>query len=255
MTQELNIENYNETYNEILDLFKNNKINGRFYKHKSFEYVGRIEMDIISKYVSQIILEKEQQPKSMLFRSELLNDNYDFSEFSPLVINNVLHENVLNIFKEYYNETISKSLFDLGDTQSNRYKEGNEIMSRILQYELLPLIETLLKKKLKPTYTYISGYIKDSDLPPHTDRPECEYTVSFIVNKPENSNWPIYVHKVKQTQKYVGKYDFTPPKNECIEVDCNSGGLMLFCGTDHIHYREKLDYDFYYVLLLHYCSL
>ena len=252
---ENNNENYTETYNEFLQMFKNNKINGTFYKHKSFEYVGKVEMSIINKYLSQIILKKEQNQNSILFRNELLDNNYDFSEFSPLVINNVLDKNVLNIFKDYYNETISKSLFDLGDIQSNRYKEGNEIMSRILQFELLPLIETILKKKVKPTYTYISAYIKDSDLPPHTDRPDCEYTVSFLVNKPDNSNWPIYVHKVKQYKKYVGKYEFTPQKNECIEVDCDSGGLMMFCGTDHIHYREKLDFDFYNVLLLHYCSL
>ena len=146
-------------------------------------------------------------------------------------------------------------MFELGDLQSNRYKAGNEVISRFLHYELLPLIERILKKKLKPTYTYISAYIKDADLPPHTDRPDCEYTVSFIVDKPDNANWPIYVHKTKQEKKYVGKYHFTPPKEECIEFDCDAGGLMMFCGTDHIHYREKLPFDYYNVLLLHYCSL
>ena len=124
-----------------------------------------------------------------------------------------------------------------------------------MHYEVLPLIEHVLNKKLEPTYTYLSAYVNGADLPAHTDRPDCEYTVSFIVDKPENKRWPIYLHKVKQPIKHKGRYDFTPPKEECIEVDCNPGGLMMFSGTDHIHFREKLEFEYYNIVLLHYRSL
>jgi hypothetical protein len=249
------IENYMETYNEVYNLFKENKINGQWLNHKSFSYTGKTDINVLKRYVNQLIEEREKNPNLLLMKEELLEQEYYFDEFTPLKINNVLNENVLAILKSYYKETISSSVFELGDLQSNRYKAGNEVISRFLHYELLPLFERILKKKLKPTYTYISAYIKDADLPPHTDRPDCEYTVSFIVDKPDNVTWPIYVHKTKQEKKYVGKYHFTPPKEECIEFDCDAGGLMMFCGTDHIHYREKLPFDYYNVLLLHYCSL
>ena len=128
-------------------------------------------------------------------------------------------------------------------------------MSRFLHYEILPLIEKIVGKPMKPTYTYLSAYIKGSDLPPHTDRPDCEYTVSFVVDKPEGCNWNIYVHKPQQAEKYKGRYDFTPSLDECEAVDCEAGGLMMFQGTDHIHFREKLEFDYYNILLLHYCSV
>lgn len=249
------LENYRETYNEVYNMFKENKINSHWHTHKSFSYTGKTDINILKRYVSQLITEREKNPNLLLLKEELLNQDYYFDEFTPIKINNVLNEDVLSILKSYYKETISSAVFDLGDGQSNRYKGGNEPISRFLHYELLPLFERILKKKLKPTYTYLSAYIKDADLPPHTDRPECEYTVSFIVDKPDNSVWPIYVHKKKQEKKYVGSYKFTPPKEECIEFDCDAGGLMMFCGTDHIHYREKLPFDYYNVLLLHYCSL
>jgi prolyl 4-hydroxylase len=249
------VENYMETYNEVYKMFKENKINGQWYTHKSFSYTGKTDIKVLKRYISQLITEREKNPKLLLLKEELLNQDYYFDEFTPLKINNVLNEGVLDILKSYYKETISSSVFELGDGQSNRYKAGDEAISRFLHYELLPLFEVILKKKLKPTYTYLSAYIKDADLPPHTDRPECEYTVSFIVDKPDNAVWPIYVHKTKQEKKNVGSYKFTPPKEECIEFDCDAGGLMIFCGTDHIHYREKLPFDYYNVLLLHYCSL
>ena len=140
----------------------------------------------------------------------------------------------------------------MGDNQSNRYKANNEAFSRFLHYEMLPLIEKIIGCKLQPTYSYLSAYVKDSELPPHTDRPDCEYTVSFIVDKPDDSTWPIYFHKVKQPVKGKGRYSYKPDKLECIECDCGANGLMIFNGRDHIHYREKLEAKFYNILLLHY---
>ena len=159
------------------------------------------------------------------------------------------------ICQQYYSTNIKKGAYVLGDKQSKRFKSHNEPMSRLLHYEILPLIEKIVGKKLMPTYTYLSAYVKDSDLPAHTDRADCEYTVSFLINKPENSKWPIYLHKVKQSVKHKGRSDFTPPKEECIAVDCNAGGLMMFQGTDHIHFREELPDDFYHIVLLHYKSV
>ena len=167
----------------------------------------------------------------------------------------MLNSKLLDLLKEYYKETISKNVWVLGYRQSNRYKAHNEPMSRFLYYEVLPLIEKITNKSLKPTYTYLSAYVKGADLPPHTDRAECEYTGSFVIDKPHNFNWNIYVHKPQQPEKHKGKYDEKPPFDECEPVDCDAGGLMLFQGTDHIHFREKLEADYYNVLLLHYCSV
>ena len=75
------------------------------------------------------------------------------------------------------------------------------------------------------------------------------------MDKPENSNWNIYVHKQRQPVKHKGRYPENPPKEECIGVDCDAGGLMIFQGTDRIHYREKLEADYYNIVLLHYCSV
>ena len=63
------------------------------------------------------------------------------------------------------------------------------------------------------------------------------------------------MHKTKQVQAFKGAYDFTPDKDECLAIDCDENGLMIFNGTDHIHYREKLDGDYYNIVLLHYQTL
>jgi len=176
-------------------------------------------------------------------------------EFFLLKVDDVIVPGAIDIFKRYYKDTIAQQIWQFGDRQANRYKSHNEPMSRFLHYELLPFIEKITGKVLKPSYTYLSAYVKGAHLPPHTDREDCEYTVSFIMDKPEGSTWNIYIHKIKQPVKYKGRYPENPPKDECCAVDCNAGGLMIFQGTDRIHYRDELEQDFYNIVLLHYCSL
>ena len=266
-------ENYKETYDNVLKLFEQEKITRGWSGLDSFTYVMKGDFDYFKNTVVEYINSRSPpiiditcgedktytDISNMDTNSALNNDNlqknYVFDEYTPAVVENVLNKNALAICQQYYSTNIEKGAYVLGDKQSKRFKSHNEPMSRILHYEILPLIEKIVGKKLMPTYTYLSAYVKDSDLPAHTDRVDCEYTVSFLINKPENSKWPIYLHKVKQSVKHKGRSDFTPPKEECIAVDCNAGGLMIFQGTDHIHFREGLPDDFYHIVLLHYKSV
>ena len=61
----------------------------------------------------------------------------------------------------------------------------------------------------------------------------------------------------KERLKSKGRYrdyNIEARKPFCKKVDCNAGGLMMFNGIDHIHFREELKADFYYIVLLHYRS-
>jgi prolyl 4-hydroxylase len=266
---EKNMENYMETFESVLKKFKTDKIPIGWHGENSFNYILKGEFDYFKNTVLEYINSREQSiievinGESIEINSDANNSalnyanlqkSYMFDEYNPVVVENVLNPKTLAICQKYYSTNIENGAYVLGDKQSQRFKSHNEPLSRILHYEVLPLAEKIVGKKLMPTYTYLSAYVKGSDLPAHTDRPDCEYTVSFLINKPENSHWPIYVHKVKQPVKHKGRSDFTPPKEECITVDCNAGGLMIFQGTDHIHFRENLPDDFYHIVLLHYVT-
>lgn len=249
------LENYTEVLESVLKKFKNDEILQSWTGEKSFNYTFKGEFNYFKKIVLEYINSRTIDINcSSALNIDNLQKSYAFDEYNPVVVENVLSPNTLEICQKYYLTTIENGAYVLGDKQSIRFKSHNEPLSRILQYEVLPLIEKIVDKKLMPSYTYLSAYIKDSDLPAHTDRAECEYTVSLLINKPNNFNWPIYLHKVKQPVKHKGRSDFTPPKEECIAVDCSAGGLMIFQGTDHIHFRENLPAEFYHVILLHYVS-
>ena len=248
-------ENYYDTLDTFYDKL-NTTGNIQMYKSlKSRRHNSPIDLETLNALSKCRENTWSDKNKSLVQTKHFEVEDYKQNEFTPIVVDNVFTDEVRDLFINYFKNTITNDKFQFGDKQSQRYKAYDDLMSRIMQYECLPIIEKITKKKLKPTYTYFSGYAKDADLPPHTDRPECAFTVSFLVAKPEGTTWPIYVDKKKQPIKYKGRYrDYVIKDNikDCTPVDCDAGGLMCFQGTDHVHFREKLEHEYYYITLLHY---
>ena len=244
-------ENYMETYEKLFQDLQKNKVN-RSWNNKSLTFTHKLKHEVFLQFLNDINNEKNKYENRCLVNEELLEKEYVFDQYHPVSVNNVLKTNVNDIFKTLYKNAIKENVFPLGDRQSNRYKSHNESAARVLHYEILPLIEKITNKKLEPTYTYTSFYVEGADLPSHTDRPECQFTVSFVVDKPDGANWNIYVDPKNQPVKNKGRCKSLSEKEDCISVDCDANGLMIFCGEDHAHFREKLTHEYYNILLLHY---
>lgn len=95
-------------------------------------------------------------------------------------------------------------------------------------------VENLIQEPLLPTYSYARLYTNGDVLEPHTDRNECEVSVTIQLGRSHNYSWPIYV----ENSRY----------------DLNEGDAIIYPGQVN-HYREKCDGpDDYYSgqLFLHY---
>ena len=244
-------ENYYETFAYLMASYnKGNALNS----YRSLTLSHKVPIETFIETVQSLCRVFRDNHMTLLNR-ENLERQFIFNELTPVVVTNVLTPKALTIVQDYYRQNIAGSIFSLGDRQSQRYKAHNESLSRLLHYAMLPLIEHLVGHQLQPTYTYLSAYVRGADLPPHTDRADCQFTVSFIVERPDNCSWPIYVHKPAEPVKHKGRYLTKPLLEACHAVDTESGGLMMFCGTDHIHFREPLEGEFYNIVLLHYCTV
>ena len=235
-------------YEDIVDGIYNKPLQENL-RIPGFKMTNKAPTSYVTETLNKI---KEIREKNGFLVPENLRKEYMIDEYNPVTVENVINPEIHKLVNNYFKENIQHGVYPLGDRQANRYKVLDEIMTRLLHIEFLPLIEKIVGRKMEATYTYLSAYLKGTNLPPHTDRADCEFTCSYIIGKPPESSWNIYVHKKKQPIKYKGRYDVCPPKEECIPVDCDQNGLMIFNGTDHIHFREELEYDYYNIVLLHY---
>ena len=98
-------------------------------------------------------------------------------------------------------------------------------------------IGKIVGKCLVPQYTYARIYLNGADLKIHSDRPECEYSVSLSLGGEYEKPWPIWI------KDYAGKSH---------EVPLDEGDMVVYHGTELEHWREKFDGNTQTQLFMHY---
>lgn len=84
--------------------------------------------------------------------------------------------------------------------------------------DLTDKVSEIVGKDLEPTYSYSRIYFEGSRLPPHIDRPACEYSVTLNISN-EGETWDIYM-------------DGDP-------VTLEEGDAVIYKGCDVKHWRDE----------------
>ncbi|HUC61243.1 MAG TPA: hypothetical protein VMF53_04740 [Alphaproteobacteria bacterium] len=83
-------------------------------------------------------------------------------------------------------------------TENDRFSINNDPLGRALLHRLTPSIEALIGHKLRESYSYATVYEPGAVLDSHRDRPQCQYTVSVLLDflptpSDGRSPWPLEV--------------------------------------------------------------
>ena len=98
-------------------------------------------------------------------------------------------------------------------------------------------IGKIVGKNLIPQYTYARIYKNGSDLKIHSDRPECQYSVTLSLGGEYEKPWPIWI------KDYAGNVN---------EVPLDVGDMVVYHGTELEHWRDKFEGNMQYQLFMHY---
>ena len=98
-------------------------------------------------------------------------------------------------------------------------------------------IGKIVGKNLIPQYTYARIYKNGSDLKIHSDRPECQYSVTLSLGGDYKKPWPIWI------KDYAGNVN---------EVPLDEGDMVVYHGTELEHWRDKFEGNMQYQLFMHY---
>ena len=123
---------------------------------------------------------------------------------------------------------------NLGDHQAkyNSHKYGDHLAECLLA-SLVSVIEDKTNLSLYPTYSMYRIYTYGESLFEHTDRPECEISVSINIGS-SGEDWPLIIEKKE--------YNLKP------------GEGVIYKGTEQKHGRNNFKGDFHIQLLLHFVN-
>jgi hypothetical protein len=147
--------------------------------------------------------------------------------YAPL--SNLIHPFHIAALRRYYRYLIRTGAIHLGDGQSSRrYVAYNEPVARFFHYSIASMLSALAGEPLKPSYVYLASYLSGAQLKKHTDREQCEFSITFCLDfSPEpalETPWPIRLDTGAGT----------------VTVYQAVGDGLAYRGTRLPHYREAL---------------
>lgn len=118
----------------------------------------------------------------------------------------VIHPFHVAALRRYYRHQIRTGAIHLGDHQSTRrYIAHNEPVARFFHHQLTSTLSQIAGRALKPSYVYLASYLSGAELKKHTDREQCDYSITFSLDySPEPrqaSPWPICLQTPRGTAK------------------------------------------------------
>src|SRR5437867_3838307 len=95
----------------------------------------------------------------------------------------LIHPFHLAALRRYYRQLIRTRQISLGDEQSSRrYAVHNESIGRFFHHQLTSAVAAIAGEPVKPSYVYVGSYQSGAELEKHTDREQCEFSISLCLD-------------------------------------------------------------------------
>lgn len=118
--------------------------------------------------------------------------------------------------------------------------------------QLADFASDLFGEKVKPSYCFLSMYKDNGICPLHIDRPQCRYTIDYLIRQTQPEPWPIHIgdHMTDEQRAALDESgDGHPKDDEAIQariaaenwhtVELNPNDAVCYSGTHSWHYRSQ----------------
>jgi hypothetical protein len=153
----------------------------------------------------------------------------EFRENGYVPLCHLIHPFHIAALRRYYRHAIRQGTIRLGDEQSSRrYAAHNESVARFFHHQIANAVSAIVGEAIKPSYVYFGSYLSGAELKKHTDREQCEFSVTLCLDfSPEPdlaTSWPIRLD--------------TP--EGAVKVYQALGDGLIYRGPKVPHYRHVL---------------
>jgi hypothetical protein len=176
-----------------------------------------------------ILISEDQESRKRHSEEVLRNASLLLREKGYAPIGNLIHPFHVAALRRYYRYLIRAGAIRLGDKQSpRRYVAYNEPVARFFHRDIVAVLSAVAGEALKPSYVYMASYLSGAELKKHTDREQCEFTITLCLDfSPEphlETPWPIQLD--------------TPAGTLTVYQALGDG--LAYRGTRLPHYRRTL---------------
>ena len=173
-----------------------------------------------------------------------------FAKDGYAVFEKLVPRHQVSAMQAFYRKYVAEGFMPFGDTQvPGRYQQHDEPLASFLHRDLVRLMSLVVGSPVRASYVYAASYVEGAILHPHTDREQCEFSISFQVDyhpEPPNdvSPWTLYVeplvHDGPLPEQGVGKSWDDVDMQAAAAVHLANGDGLFYKGRELVHYRTEL---------------
>lgn len=171
----------------------------------------------------------------------------------PVVVRNLFEPTTHNKIVEYVNNVVpllpvQSDLHEPNSTArfGRRYANDLPFFAEI-HHQLAEYASTMFGEKVKPSYNFLSMYETGGQCPLHIDRPQCRYTIDYLIRQEGSKSWPIRIadqmtdDQLADTQisfpETDGEHHEIVKNNKWTECLLKPNDAVCYSGTHAWHYR------------------
>jgi hypothetical protein len=153
--------------------------------------------------------------------------SFQAKDYAPIA--NLIHPFHVAALRRYYRYRIRTGAIPLGDKQCpRRYAVHNDPVARFFHRLIAPKLSVIAGVPLRASYVYMASYLSGAELKKHTDRAQCEYSITLLLDFSPvpylETPWPIKLA--------------TPTGTVTVYQAVGDG--LAYRGTRIPHYRDVL---------------
>jgi hypothetical protein len=173
----------------------------------------------------------------------------------PLVVSDLFDADIYKTIIRFMDEWVPK----IGWESDRRKPDGPNKFGRrygnnvpffvAIHQQLAEYASDLFGEEVKPSYVFLSMYDKGGNCPLHIDRPQCRYTIDYLIRQEQSEPWPICVGP-QMTDKERDKIEQQHPQTdeekqtiidavEWTTVNLKPNEAVCYSGTNAWHYRPE----------------
>lgn len=171
-------------------------------------------------------------------------------ETSHLVIRGMFNEPTRNLILEYVDKWVPLLPLSRDDNEFIRLYYHNPPTLVAVHKNITDVASEIFGEKVKPSYCFLSMYTNGGTCPLHIDRPQCRYTIDYLVCQDQTDPWPLHIssHMSDEARSRLDLEEAGHPRDKAeidslisretwSEVLLNPNDAVCYSGTNSWHYR------------------
>lgn len=170
----------------------------------------------------------------------------------PHIIKGLFDKKTYTAISQFLDERVPLMSVGVDEGEFVRTYAHNVPFFVSIHRQLADLASDIFGERVKPSYCFLSMYRDNGICPLHIDRPQCRYTIDYLIRQTQPEPWPIHIgsHMTDEQRQALDEAGDGHPKTDdeinarikaekWSTVKLKPNDAVCYSGTHSWHYRSQ----------------